>query len=177
MSIKGKWIKIQSYKHDGNLHRFWRKSYVLEDNDEWLIVASRRTQVIEGNGRKWFTKEPAVTFFHENDWFNVIAMLKTEGVVYYTNIASPTLIDYGMAKYIDYDLDVKKFSDGTIKYLDKNEFLRNIENYQYSKELSAIVEYKQTQVVAMINEKTFPFDDDEVRKLYNRFVEETKIKK
>ncbi|HPK29404.1 MAG TPA: DUF402 domain-containing protein [Bacilli bacterium] len=176
MSINGKWIKIQSYKHDGRLHRFWRKSYVLEDNENWLVVASRRTQVIEGNGRKWFTKEPAVTFFNKKDWFNVIAMLKKEGIVYYTNIASPTLIDYGMAKYIDYDLDVKKFADGTIKNLDKNEFLRNIENYQYSNELSTIVEYKQTQVVDMMNNKMFPFCDEEVKKLYNRFIEETKVK-
>jgi protein associated with RNAse G/E len=37
MSINGKWIKIQSYKHDGRLHRFWRKSYVLDDNENWLV--------------------------------------------------------------------------------------------------------------------------------------------
>lgn len=177
MSIKGKWIKIQSYKHDGNLHRFWRKSYVIEDNDEWLIVASRRTQVIEGNGRKWFTKEPAVTFFSKTNWFNVIAMLKEEGIVYYTNIASPMIIDYGMAKYIDYDLDIKRFSDGSIKYLDKNEFLRNIENYHYSEELAKIIAYKQTQVVEMIKNEHFPYQDDEVKRFYERFDKETNNKR
>ena len=62
MSINGKWIKIQSYKHDGRLHRFWRKSYVLDDNENWLVVASRRTQVIEGNGRKWFAKNQRLLF-------------------------------------------------------------------------------------------------------------------
>lgn len=175
MSIKGKWIKIQSYKHDGRLHRFWRKSYVLEDNDEWLIVASKRTQVIEGNGRKWFTKEPAISFFNKKDWYNVIGMLKEVGIVFYTNIASPTLIDQNIAKYIDYDLDVKRFSDGSIKYLDKNEYLRNIDNYQYSDKLSKIVEYKQKQVVTMMNNKTFPFDDEKVKELYDLFLEETEV--
>ncbi len=175
MSIKGRWIRIQSYKHDGALHRFWRKSFVLENNDKWLIVGSSSTQVIEGNGRKWYTREPAITFFSKDDWFNVIGMIKEEGVVFYTNIASPTLIDRGIAKYIDYDLDVKLFTDGGIKYLDKHEYLRNIENYHYSKELSKIIEYKQSQVVKMMNEHTFPFDIAEVKRLYEVFLKETVI--
>lgn len=173
MSIKGKWIRIQSYKHDGSLHRFWRKSYILENNDEWLVVASRSTQVIEGDGRKWYTKEPAISFFSKTNWFNVIAMLKEVGIVYYTNIASPTVIDRGIAKYIDYDLDVKRFNDKTIKYLDKNEHIRHIENYHYSAELVKIIEYKQDEVVMMMNEDRFPYDDNDVNRLYNLFLTES----
>lgn len=176
MTIKNKWIKIQSYKHDGKLHRFWRRSYVLHEDDDWIIVASRRTQVVEGNGRKWYTKEPAVSFFSKKDWYNVIAMLKETGIVFYTNIASPTLVDDGILKYIDYDLDVKRFNDGNVKFLDKNEYLRNIKNYEYSEELSRIIEYKQNQVVTMIKEQTFPFIDDEVTKLYRSFLSLTNTK-
>lgn len=173
MSIKGKWIKIQSYKHDGSLHRFWRKSFVLEDNDEWLIVASRRTQVIEANGRKWYTKEPAISFFSKKDWFNMIGMIKETGIVFYTNIASPTLIDAGVAKYIDYDLDVKRYSDKSIKFLDKNEFMRNIDHYQYSPALVKIIEHKQNEVVTMMTNDRFPYIDDEVKRLYELFLKET----
>lgn len=176
MNIKNKWIKIQSYKHDGKLHRFWRRSYILQNDEAWLIVASRRTQVVEGNGRKWYTKEPAISFFSKTDWYNVIAMLKEVGIVFYTNIASPTLIDDGIAKYIDYDLDVKRFNDGNVKFLDKNEYLRNIKNYEYSEELSKIIEFKQNQVVKMINDHVFPFDDNVVSSLYERFLDETKRK-
>lgn len=173
MSIKGKWIKIQSYKHDGSLHRFWRKSFVLEDSDEWLIVASKRTQVIEANGRKWYTKEPAVSFFHKKDWFNIIGMIKEVGVVFYTNIASPTLVDGAVAKYIDYDLDVKRYTDKTIKFLDKNEFIRNINVYHYSEDLSKIIEHKQNQVVAMMKNDQFPYLEDEVKRFYEMFLKET----
>lgn len=176
MNIKGKWIKIQSYKHDGKLHRFWRRSYVLTNDENWLIVASRRTQVVEGNGRKWYTKEPAVSFFSKNNWFNVIAMLKEVGIVFYINIASPTIVDEWIAKYIDYDLDIKRFNDGNIKFLDKNEYLRNVKNYQYSDELAKIIEYKQNEVLTMINEKVFPFIDEEVVKLYELFLAETATK-
>lgn len=173
MSIKGKWIKIQSYKHDGSLHRFWRKSYVVEDNEDWLIVASRRTQVIEGNGRKWYTKEPAISFFSKKDWFNVIGMIKEVGVVFYTNIASPTIIDYGMAKYIDYDLDVKRYTDRSLKYLDKNEYLRNIETYNYGEDLAKVIVHKQTKVVSLMEADLFPFNNNEVLRYYDLFLKET----
>lgn len=177
MNIKNKWIKVQSYKHDGKLHRFWRRSYVIEDNEDWLVVVSRRTQVVEGNGRKWYTKEPAVSFFSKHNWFNVIAMLKDVGIVFYTNIASPTLIDDGIAKYIDYDLDVKRFSDGHVKFLDKNEYERNIKNYEYSAELARIIEHKQNEVVEMINNHIYPFIDEEVERIYAEFIALTKREK
>ena len=45
MSLKGRWIKIQSYKHDGSLHRFWKRNFVLVDDQEWLIVASKKHEL------------------------------------------------------------------------------------------------------------------------------------
>lgn len=171
-----KWIKIQSYKHDGGLHRFWRRSFILQNDEEWLVVASRRTQVVEGNGRRWYTKEPAVSFFSKKNWFNVIAMIKESGIVFYTNIASPTIIESGIAKYIDYDLDIKRYSDGGIRFLDKNEYERHIKHYDYSDDLVKIIDYKQKQIVAMITNKVFPFIDSEVIKLFDVFKHETEVK-
>ena len=77
-NLKGKWIILQAYKHNGELHRQWSHSYVLEDNDEYFVLASIRAAVIENDGRKWHTKEPAIFILSKKEWFNVIAMLKEE---------------------------------------------------------------------------------------------------
>lgn len=172
MNYKGRWIKIQSYKHDGRTHRFWRRSFVLEDNEEWLIVASKVTQVIEGNGRKWYTKEPAVSFFNKKDWFNVIGMVKSTGIAFYTNIASPTIIDRGIAKYIDYDLDIKRFNDNNIKFLDRNEFMQNAQTYNYGEDLIKIIDFKLRKVAQLIKDKKFPFVDEIVVEYYDRYLQE-----
>ncbi len=173
MSIENKWIKIQSYKHDGKLHRFWRRSYVLIDNDDWLVVGSKSTLVVEGSGRRWRTREPAITFFSKKDWFNVIAMLKDIGVAYYVNIATPTIIENMIAKYIDYDLDLKKLPEGEVRFLDNYEFLRHSDKYNYSADLVRIIEAKQVKITKMIEDEVYPFDKDEVMKLYNRFTQKT----
>lgn len=173
MDNTDKWIKIQSYKHDGGLHRFWRRSFILQNDENWLIVASRRTQVVEGNGRRWYTKEPAVSFFSKKNWLNVIAMLKESGIVFYTNIASPTIIESGIAKYIDYDLDIKRYSDGAIRFLDKKEYERHIKHYSYSEDLVKIIDFKQNQIVEMITNGIFPFIDSEVTRYFDIFKRET----
>ena len=76
---------------------------------------------------------------------NVIAMFKPEsGICYYVNIASPTIQDKGMLKYIDYDLDVKLYPDGAERTLDENEYARHVLTYGYSPELSRVSSMRAT---------------------------------
>jgi len=45
MSVKGSWLKIQSYKHDGSLHRCWERNYVLLDDEAFFVTANHKTKV------------------------------------------------------------------------------------------------------------------------------------
>ena len=87
MSSVGRWYNIRCYKHNGALHRVWDRGLVLENNSEYIVIASKKAKVVEANGRCWFTKEPAVTIFSKKEWWNTICMLKKDGVCYYCNIA------------------------------------------------------------------------------------------
>jgi protein associated with RNAse G/E len=49
----GETIQIQSYKHDESLHRIWAKAIIIEETDDYVVVANHRTKVIEANGRFW----------------------------------------------------------------------------------------------------------------------------
>ena len=35
----GHWLAIRCYKHDGSLHRIWDRGLVLENNDDYLVIA------------------------------------------------------------------------------------------------------------------------------------------
>ena len=67
MSLIGRWISIESFKHDGSLHRFWDRGLILDNNDDYIVIATKRAKVTESNGRRWFTKEPAVTIFSKKE--------------------------------------------------------------------------------------------------------------
>ena len=109
---EGDFITIKSYKHDGSLHRTWRDTMVLKTNENSIIGVNDHTLVTESDGRRWVTREPAIVYFHKKFWFNIIAMIRENGVSYYCNLASPYLLDNEALKYIDYDLDIKVFADG-----------------------------------------------------------------
>lgn len=170
MSLFGRWLGIECYKHDGSLHRVWDRGLVLANNENFIVVATKKAKVIESNGRCWFTREPAVTIFSKKEWWNVICMFKEDGICYYCNIASPSLVNSNSIKYIDYDLDTKKFPKGEIRILDEKEYLRHKELYKYSDELDEVLKYQTDEMVRRMKEGVFPFEDDRVKKYYDKFL-------
>ena len=172
-SLEKRWVIIQAYKHNEELHRQWTHSYVLEDNEEYFVLASIRAAVVESDGRKWHTKEPAIFILSKKNWFNVIAMLKERGVCYYVNIASPDIFDKGFIKYIDYDLDVKLYEDGTTRLLDVSEYKKHADEQGYSEDIREILRSSVDKVYAKINKKEFPFIDKEILNYYRKFENET----
>lgn len=172
-SLEKKWIIIQAYKHNEQLHREWTHSYCLEDSEDYFVLASIRAAVVESDGRKWHTKEPAIFILSKKKWFNVIAMFKETGICYYVNIASPAIFDKGFIKYIDYDLDVKLYGDGTTRLLDVSEYRKHAEEQGYSDDIKEILEKSVNSIYDAINKKEFPFVDEEIHNYYNKFLEDT----
>ncbi len=170
-SLKGRWIEVQGYKHDGRMHRIWDAVFVAEETDDYVVVASNRTKVIEHDFRIWHTKEPAIMIYFKNYWFNVIAMMKDVGITYYVNLASPFVIDKGVVKYIDYDLDMKLFPNNQVKIIDVREYAYHRKKYGYSDEIDEILRYNLKSIKEMMLKKEFPFNDEAIKDFYNKFLE------
>lgn len=173
-NLRGKWIEIQGYKHDGRMHRIWDSVYVVDETDEYIVVTSTKTKVIEHDFRAWYTKEPAVMIFFKNKWWNVIAMLKKNGITYYVNLASPFILDNNRIKFIDYDLDVKLYPTNEIKIIDVKEYGYHRKKYGYSDEIDTILRYNLKSIKASMQSEEFPFIDEKIKEYYNTFLEETR---
>ncbi len=168
------WITVQAYKHDGSMHRQWSPGYLLKETDDAYFVCSRSSLITEFDGRRWLTKENAVFVLFKKEWLNVICMFKeTGGICYYANIATPTLMDDGILRYIDYDLDLKLYPDKSIKLLDEQEFEENIKSYGYSPELVKVVRHSFAKTRKMMEEGVFPFDDKTIEEAYAAFLADT----
>lgn len=166
----GKWIHVQSYKHDGTLHRTWDSAMVVDVNEDYIVTASTCNKVIEADGRRWFTREPAVCVFFFKDWYNFIAMFKENAIMYYCNIASPSLIDKGCVKYIDYDLDLKLMPDKSILQLDSKEYEFHKKKYNYSDELDRVIKNANEYAKGLMKKNDFPFSDEKMKEYYQLFL-------
>lgn len=166
---EGEYITIQSYKHDGSLHRTWRDTMVLKTSDQSLIGVNDHTLVTESDGRRWLTREPAIVYFHKHYWFNIIAMIRDNGVSYYCNLASPFALDEEGLKYIDYDLDIKVFPDGEKRLLDVDEYEDHSKKWNYPDDIDHILKENVKILVDWINEEKGPFSQDYVDIWYKRY--------
>ena len=135
----GQKFQIQCYKHNGKPHRCWDEAVLIDIKKDYMVFANNKTLVIEAEGNTWRTKEPAIMYFFKNQWFNVITQLKKEGVTYYCNIATPFIIEEGTIKYIDYDLDLRIFPNGSYKILDKMEYQYHKRIMNYSDDLDYVI--------------------------------------
>ncbi|MFC4388835.1 DUF402 domain-containing protein [Gracilibacillus marinus] len=166
----GKTIQIQSYKHNGQLHRVWDTTTVLKGSNNRVIGANDKTLVTESDGRTWITREPAICFFHVKYWFNVIGMLRDDGIYYYCNISSPFVFEDGAVKYIDYDLDVKVFPDMTFTLLDEDEYELHKEQMNYPKVLDKILRNNLEHLIHWIRQRKGPFSPEFVDQWYEYFL-------
>ena len=169
--------QIHCYKHDGTIHRAWDEAILLEEHDDYLIFGNDRTLVIESDGRTWKTKEPAVLFFYKNRWFNIICQKKSNGIYYYCNMASPYIVEDNTIKYIDYDLDLRVFSDNSYKVLDRSEYRYHKELMKYPEDIDRILNEELKDLIRIVKAKEGAFDKANVEKYYNMYENAKKSKK
>ena len=159
-------LTIHCYKHNGKIDRISGEAIVLDETDEYLVCANNKVKLIENDGRSHRTTEIAILFFYKQQWYNILAQLKKYGLFYYCNIASPYIIDGNIIKYIDYDLDLRIFPDGTFKVLDKNEYRYHKITMRYSEEIDIIVQDSLNKLIENKNINAFPFKKEVIEHYY-----------
>ena len=167
-------LEIHCYKHNGHLHRQWDEAVLLEKNKDYMVFGNNRTTVVDSDGQVWNTKEPAILFFFNNRWFNIIGQLKDYGIYFYCNIATPFLIDENVIKYIDYDLDLRVFPNGSFKVLDRMEYKFHKRQMHYSNRLDFILRYELGNLIDLVRNKEFPFDKNTIESYYQKYLSLTK---
>lgn len=153
-------FEIQCYKHNGKIHRAWDEAVLLDIKKDYLVFGNNKTRVTESEGNVWKTKEPAIMYFFKNEWFNIIAQLKKDGIYYYCNIASPFIIEDNTIKYIDYDLDLRVFPSGEYKILDKMEYKYHKKIMNYSDDLDFVVNNAMDDLIKLYLEKNPMFNEN-----------------
>jgi protein associated with RNAse G/E len=166
---EGETIQIHSYKHNGRIHRVWQETTVLKGTNNIVIGANERTMVTESDGRTWLTREPSICYFHAEHWFNIICMLREDGVYYYCNVSSPFVYNNGSLKYIDYDLDVKVFPDMSYTLLDEDEYEDHKRQMGYPEVIDQILHRNVEKLIGWIKQRRGPFAQDFIEVWTNRY--------
>lgn len=158
---KGDKLQIQCYKHDGKRpHKAWDEAILLDIKDDYIVFGNDHALVTKAKGGAWRTKEPAVIYFFKDKWYNIIAQIKKDCIAYYCNIASPIVIEDNTIKYIDYDLDLRIFPNGSFKILDRNEYNYHKKVMNYSDKLDRVIKFSLSELINDYRRKEIMFDKE-----------------
>ena len=166
----GDHYSISCYKHNGMIHKIWEDAVLLDIKENYIVLANANIKVRAGDGRSWKTKEPSILFFFKDNWYNITAIVKKEGIQYKCDLASPYIIEDKVIKYIDYDLDIKVFVNGAFKIVDRGEYNYHKNKMNYSRKIDEIIKVEVTDLVNDIKRKEFPFNKEDVEKYYNQYL-------
>ena len=163
MDLKiGDTLVIHCYKHNGMIYESSRVAFVLDVQDDYIVLGDENVLITKQDGRAWHTNGSAIMFFYKKNWFNIIAQIKDDGTFYYCNIASPYIIENHVLKYIDYDLDLRVFNDGAFKILDRNEYNYHKKLMNYPEEINYIIKEEMTSLIEMKKASVFPFNKETI---------------
>lgn len=153
-------IQIESIKHDGSLHRRWEENRVLHVEAGRMIGFNNRTIVTESSRASFRTTIPALFYFVQDHWFNIIYLMDEEAPFYYCNIASPYVFGGQKLHYIDYDIDVIVYPDFTFRVVDKAEYGINRKFFGYPSYVEVNVKAAVRQLERKIHQREVPFNND-----------------
>lgn len=163
-------IVLESKKHDQSLHRRWQENIIIYKDEHIVVGFNNRTVVDEINKPQWVTENPAIFYFDQRYWFNIVLIL-TDQPFYYCNLSSPFYYNKGVLQYIDYDLDVIVQLDGSYKIVDQEEYHENCRYYHYPQEVQYHIATHLDLLLKWIDQEN-GFFKKEVREFYYKLYEQ-----
>lgn len=158
---RGETVRVESYKHQDVLHRVWKSSVILHEDDRQLVIANEDVEVIQPDGREDVFAGVAITIFPKDEWYNTVFVYKDSDKLryYYSNIASPVTLDRtkNVITYIDYDLDVITYSDLRFEIVDQDEYVVNQVRYAYPPQVMQKIKQSVHKITHLIKFKSAPF--------------------
>lgn len=155
---KGSNIRIESYKHNREIHRIWFENIVVYSDENIIIGGNDRTLVQEPNGKLRHTKNHAIFYFNKRHNFNIIKVFDKANPYFYCNVSSAFTCKDNVLKYIDYDIDVIVSEGMNYTILDEDEFVLHKEKYGYSDRLVNSLKADLALLEHWINERKAPFN-------------------
>ena len=103
----------------------------------------------------------SIEYYWLDRWYNVFRFTKPSGELrsYYCNVNVPPTFDGQVLSYVDLDIDIIVEPDFSYRIVDLDDFESNAERYSYSSEIRTSANRALSELVKLIESRSFPFAD------------------
>ena len=78
-----------------------------------VYVPAGTEEIVRGD-RRQVMEDSSTDLFWTDRWYNVWQIDRTEGVLFYANVAMPCQFDGSVLRWVDLDIDIVCYADGPI---------------------------------------------------------------
>ena len=155
-------VAVRAHKYDGKEYRRWQVHFV-ERIDGGARLEATFNSFVEGR-TPFFGGDRAVEFFYADRGYNVIAGYAPEGMLRacYCNICTPATFvlapEGPEIHFIDLDIDVLVWPDGSCVVTDEDDFAENSVRYGYPVAIQEGAHAAVEALLAAVRDRRAPFD-------------------
>lgn len=157
----GKEVIINSRKFDGRIHRNWKAKLCKIENSLLMLVGEFEKEVSHPDLGVIRRGTVSYEYYWLDRCYNVFRFHEPGGELrnFYCNINLPPKFANGVLDYIDLDIDLFVRKDFSYQVLDSEEFEENARKYFYSNELRRSVQNNLSELITLVENKSFPFNE------------------
>ncbi len=151
-------VTINSRKYDGSLARSWEAELIKSTGDELLFVGTFVETVEHGDLGRIEKGTISYEYYWLDRWYNVFAFFEPDGRFrnHYCNVNMPPAFNGQSLDYVDLDLDVVAWPDGSFIALDEEEFTANASRFRYPHHVRENAAAAMAELIALVDERRLP---------------------
>ena len=161
-------VRIEKTKYDGTVRRFCDGQLLDHSGPLLRVKVPAATPVYVTREARWVPSgDTALHCYFEDRWYNVWHLC--EHVVapnlWYANVAMPAGFDGATIRWVDLDIDIRCYLDGSLEVLDEDEFAQHRVELGYSDEIVEHALAARDEMLRLARAGAFPFDHETQIKL------------
>ncbi|MBV9216705.1 MAG: DUF402 domain-containing protein [Acidobacteria bacterium] len=153
-------LTVNSRKYNGEIRRTWQAG-LMQQRGPLIVLAGRFQHEVDHDELGHIAKDTAsFEYFWTDRWYNVFAMYEPGGALrnYYCNIALPASLNGLVLDFVDLDIDVAIWPDGTSDVLDLDDFEENKSRLGYPQDVVTGAQKSLRSLLDLIDRREFPFE-------------------
>ena len=152
-----KTIRIVGLKYDGSPRDEWPAQLIEQRGTQLRVHVPAGTEGIVRGHRRQVVEDSSTDLYWTDRWYNVWQIDRTEGVLFYANVAMPCQFDGSILRWVDLDIDIVLCDDGSIVVKDEDEFEEHISRFAYPEDVVEHALAARDELLSLAKAGVFPF--------------------
>lgn len=151
-------ITVNSRKFDGTVRRTWTCELVEERDSLLVFVGTFDADIHHSELGHIAAGTRSYEYYWLDRWYSIFRFHEPSGSLrnFYCNLNMPPKFADGILDYVDLDIDVVVWPDGSYDILDRDDYETNAERFGYTDEVKEKVERTLKELLELIESKDLP---------------------